>query len=342
MKKFLFLSGFAVSILLFSACGPSSDENSDQVNTDTVAVQVEEIQPEALAIKGSHVNIRENANTTSKVIMQLNTGDSCKILDKGKKEKIGDQTDFWYHIDYSGNEGWVFGAFTSVKYTGEGKISFISGNGKKIPFYNEVKLIRHFCDPLEDSSDIQSETGKAQGDLAKLKTMVGRLKPENCKTEFTKEAIMSKILEYNIRIKTLDDIKIQPIAVIDYGDNIAEVYQIFLKYTMDSKNLGEFWSDCCQIPADTKEGKLLNLECTVNWVSLRDRDGESWINPASFTQANCKCDCNTMELDYIGDVDNDGQHEIVFKHGYYEGGGLFYLDYRNGMFIMVEVGICGA
>ncbi len=47
--------------------------------------------------------------------MKLNTGDLCKILEKGKFEKIREMEDYWYKILFNGNTGWVFGSQTSAK-----------------------------------------------------------------------------------------------------------------------------------------------------------------------------------------------------------------------------------
>jgi len=54
-------------------------------------------------------------STNTKVLFQLNKGDVCTLLEKGKLEKIGDKTDYWYKINYNKMTGWVFGAFTSLK-----------------------------------------------------------------------------------------------------------------------------------------------------------------------------------------------------------------------------------
>jgi len=68
-----------------------------------------------ITIVSNKVNIREMPSTNTKVLFQLNKGDVCTLLEKGKLEKIGDKTDYWYKINYNKMTGWVFGAFTSLK-----------------------------------------------------------------------------------------------------------------------------------------------------------------------------------------------------------------------------------
>ncbi len=67
-----------------------------------------------LIIEGENIWIRSKPSN-GKVIMKLNTGDKCKILEKGKQETIMGVTDFWYKIEFNGKTGWVFGSQTSMK-----------------------------------------------------------------------------------------------------------------------------------------------------------------------------------------------------------------------------------
>ncbi len=70
-------------------------------------------QSERITIAGTNVNIRETPGTTAKVLFQLTVHDDCLLLETGKKETIGEKTDYWYMIRFNDREGWVFGAFTS-------------------------------------------------------------------------------------------------------------------------------------------------------------------------------------------------------------------------------------
>jgi len=94
--------------------------------------------PDQLYINGSKVNIRSTPSLNSEVIFQLNTGDKCDIIEKGKQETIKGSTNFWYKINYSGKNGWVFGDFISLSYisapieTNEKVYAQLSINGTKV------------------------------------------------------------------------------------------------------------------------------------------------------------------------------------------------------------------
>jgi hypothetical protein len=68
-----------------------------------------------LTIKGEHVNMRKQPNTDAEVIMILDGGTECEILEKGKKEKIDGKTSNWYKIHYKEKDGWIFGSLATVK-----------------------------------------------------------------------------------------------------------------------------------------------------------------------------------------------------------------------------------
>lgn len=47
--------------------------------------------------------------------MKLNTGDKCKVLEKGLKDTIRENIDYWYKIEFNSQQGWVFGSQSSIK-----------------------------------------------------------------------------------------------------------------------------------------------------------------------------------------------------------------------------------
>ncbi len=69
---------------------------------------------DTLVIEGENIWIRSEPKTGD-VILKLNTDSKCYVLEKGEKQTIRENTDFWYKIDYLGKEGWVFGSQTSLK-----------------------------------------------------------------------------------------------------------------------------------------------------------------------------------------------------------------------------------
>ncbi|MCI4671610.1 MAG: SH3 domain-containing protein [Bacteroidia bacterium] len=70
-----------------------------------------------LMITAENLNVRSSPdNTADNVAFQLNDGDICEILQRGKEMvKIRDMEDYWYQIEKDGQTGWVYGFFTSKK-----------------------------------------------------------------------------------------------------------------------------------------------------------------------------------------------------------------------------------
>lgn len=107
-----------ISVLfLLYGCGqshkPTPENNVLPVKKDSTVSQSK--LPELLVIKGTNVNLRVSPDLKSVRIRQLTTNDTCEIIEKGKQEKIDNTTDFWYKIRFKNKEGWIYGAFTSLK-----------------------------------------------------------------------------------------------------------------------------------------------------------------------------------------------------------------------------------
>ncbi len=71
---------------------------------------------DTLRIIGDNIWVRSEPKT-GEVIMKLNNGTVCLVLQKGEEQTIRGNTDYWYKIEYKGKEGWVFGSQTSLKQT---------------------------------------------------------------------------------------------------------------------------------------------------------------------------------------------------------------------------------
>lgn len=112
MKKILFL---LVIITTFLGC--KSKTNKESKTNETSEINVE-IKDEYLTIIGKDIWVRSKPSTGD-VVMKLNDGDKCKIIEKGEQQTIKDDTDYWYKIEFEGKEGWVFGSQTSVKSDSE-------------------------------------------------------------------------------------------------------------------------------------------------------------------------------------------------------------------------------
>jgi hypothetical protein len=91
-----------------------SEDHAYDFAWDGKKLNMTEVVPAILFIHGKEIWVRDSP-TTGKVVMKLNDGDRCKILEKGKAETIRGSADYWYKIEYTEKQGWVFGSQTSVK-----------------------------------------------------------------------------------------------------------------------------------------------------------------------------------------------------------------------------------
>lgn len=72
------------------------------------------LSEDELMIQGESVNVRSAPDVKQdNKVFQLNTGDVCRILERGEMDEIGGKLDYWYKISAKGQSGWVFGTFTS-------------------------------------------------------------------------------------------------------------------------------------------------------------------------------------------------------------------------------------
>lgn len=76
----------------------------------------EPIDDNQLYITTEVLNVRSNPDSEAdNVIFQLEKGNICTIIEKGNYETLRGNSSNWYKVEYAGNQGWVFGYFTSKK-----------------------------------------------------------------------------------------------------------------------------------------------------------------------------------------------------------------------------------
>ncbi|MEZ4776640.1 MAG: SH3 domain-containing protein [Bacteroidia bacterium] len=76
----------------------------------------EELPPNQLYITADVLNVRSAPdNGSDNIVFKLKDGDICTILEKGQRIPIREMNDYWYKIEFEGQEGWVYGYFTSKK-----------------------------------------------------------------------------------------------------------------------------------------------------------------------------------------------------------------------------------
>jgi hypothetical protein len=112
---------FGIFLLSCSGGDKSKEQKSASDSIDSLKAVADSIAwaqksfPKSLIIKGTNVNMRVSPDLKAVRIKQLTTNDSCEVLEKGKLMTIDDQKDYWYRVKFKNKEGWVFGAFTSIK-----------------------------------------------------------------------------------------------------------------------------------------------------------------------------------------------------------------------------------
>jgi uncharacterized protein YgiM (DUF1202 family) len=67
-----------------------------------------------LMITGDNVNVRSGPTIDEdNKVFQVHSGDICRIVKRGDMDEIGGKLDYWYQIASNGQQGWIFGTFTS-------------------------------------------------------------------------------------------------------------------------------------------------------------------------------------------------------------------------------------
>lgn len=131
MKKqtfFFYYLAILIIAFIFAACSNSGKDGKNKTSNDSLdsakivadsIKKAEAIVPKLLVIQGTNVNLRVAPNLEAIRIRQFQTGDTCEVIEKGNKETVNDVTDYWYKVKRKGKEGWVYGAFTSLKQPAE-------------------------------------------------------------------------------------------------------------------------------------------------------------------------------------------------------------------------------
>ena len=125
-KQILVIGLILIAISYIRSCFGYDKDNSNNIKT-TESVKIEKEKkitdalpsaPESetswLIIEGKDIWVR-SAPSTGEVIMKLNTGDKCEVLEKGKFEGIRDMYDYWYKIKFNNQVGWVYGSQSNLK-----------------------------------------------------------------------------------------------------------------------------------------------------------------------------------------------------------------------------------
>lgn len=110
------LSIFFIVTLFFSCKNSNTNNNNSQLDSNQLVgnQQNKVSNDEYLSIVGDQIWVRSEPQTGD-VVLKLNDGVQCELLEKGQQQTINGVTDYWYKIKVNGQEGWVFGSQTSLQ-----------------------------------------------------------------------------------------------------------------------------------------------------------------------------------------------------------------------------------
>lgn len=98
------------------------DEYANSIFLDKVRDQLPisedlaRIPDDQLYITASRVNVRSTPEKSEdNVLLQLDGGAVCNVIQKGSEVLIDEVKDYWYQIEVEGQQGWVYGQFTSKR-----------------------------------------------------------------------------------------------------------------------------------------------------------------------------------------------------------------------------------
>jgi uncharacterized protein YgiM (DUF1202 family) len=76
----------------------------------------ENLSSNKLGIQTDLANARSEPKTKSDVLFQLEKGDICHIIAQGGSlQEVNGVTDRWYKVNFNGQQGWVFGHYTTKR-----------------------------------------------------------------------------------------------------------------------------------------------------------------------------------------------------------------------------------
>ncbi|MBN2663318.1 MAG: SH3 domain-containing protein [Bacteroidales bacterium] len=105
------------STLFFSCKNSGTNSNTTQTDSNQTTNNQQnqtDNNTEYISIIGNQIWVRSEPQNGD-VILKLDDGVQCELLEKGQQQTINGVTDYWYKIKVNGQEGWVFGSQTSLQ-----------------------------------------------------------------------------------------------------------------------------------------------------------------------------------------------------------------------------------
>ncbi|WP_271784588.1 XAC2610-related protein [Aquimarina algiphila] len=129
MKRNLLLI-LITSILITIGCKKESSKALE--SEPSLTPDIIEPNLETLRIEGNNIWIRD-VPKKGKVVLKLNDGDRCILIDTSKIDTVKGYIDYWYQVKYKDTIGWVFGSQTSIKSENSKETSqFLKQNRKRL------------------------------------------------------------------------------------------------------------------------------------------------------------------------------------------------------------------
>lgn len=111
--KLTCFAGIIAVAILITSCGSKINQKKAE-SVETGQDENTSVYIDTLRIEGNQIWVRSKP-VDGEVVLKLDEGAVCYVLEKGDEQTIRGNSDFWYKIEHANTTGWVFGSQTSIK-----------------------------------------------------------------------------------------------------------------------------------------------------------------------------------------------------------------------------------
>ncbi len=199
---------------------------------------LDEVKPNTsfLKIEGSNIWVRSSPSD-GEVVMKLNEGDLCLVIEKGGLQEIREMKDYWYRINFKGEEGWVYGAQTSLKLTATTVETNSQESNNEAPVLVEEPSVEE--EPTDPVADIifpiafaVISLGFLYGFISVAQAMFRRFKKSNEETKDISEYLDDHEMEAGIRNQMEVIINRLDLERIPYLEKAKRVFPVSFRNCM--------------------------------------------------------------------------------------------------------------
>jgi len=109
----LFSKGLVVVALVTAVLGCTRTSGSERVSLPPTPVL--SIRSTWAVVKSPLLRVRDQPTGQATVLAHVRMGAVVEVVNKSDKEDtIENETSYWYHVNYEGLKGWVFGSYISI------------------------------------------------------------------------------------------------------------------------------------------------------------------------------------------------------------------------------------